>query len=131
MNHCTTPILAINLDARNLAILASRIDEVHHASQAAIKQGLLPSATTVADLRRIAAQHPIRAVQSLAVGIEVLAVQAAEAAKGTPHEVAVRGPINRIVEACLEIRSSSPGVTTPANRADKLDVVQPHREGRS
>lgn len=120
--HDTASNIASQPADSERAVLASRIDEA--------KQGLLPSPTTAADLCRIADNHPLRTAHALAVAIEVLAIRALKEAEGTPHEAAVRGPINRIVEACLEIRSSSPRDATPANRADKLDVVQPHREGR-
>lgn len=102
----STSIPAVNQDHSDRAILASRIDEAHHTTQAVVKEGLLPSVTTADDLCRITDDHPRQTVRSLAVEMEVLAVRTIEAAKGTPNAAVVRRHALRIIETCLSLCST-------------------------
>ena len=57
------------------------------------------------DLARIADDHPLRVAHEMAAGIVTLAVTAATEATDTAHEAAIRGPVDRIVQAAIELRS--------------------------
>lgn len=57
------------------------------------------------DLRKIAADHPLRVAHDMAAGIMALAATAATEAKSTPHETAIGGPVGRIFAAAAELRS--------------------------